>query len=246
MKAPITEWSPDAAFASDLRDDARAETFLRANNLQDGQFMCCISRLRNTPFWKMPTHNTPFDAQKHARNEEMKMHDHAPLIEAIIAVTRQTPLKVLLCPEDESQMQITRDNLLVHLPADVRERVVWRENFWLPDEAISVYRRSAGLFGHEMHSPILCIGNGIPAIVCRWAEQSSKGFMWRDIGLGDWLFDFDDEADLPRLAPVVLKMAQDPQGAKIKAQKARELVFERFTQTMSIVRNEVLSARRAQ
>ncbi|MDQ3813993.1 MAG: polysaccharide pyruvyl transferase family protein, partial [Armatimonadota bacterium] len=139
VNAPITEWSPDAAFAADLRDDARAESFLRANDLQDGQFLCCISRLRHTPFWDMPTKNTPFDAARHARNEAMKEHDHAPLLEAIIAVTRQTAMKVLLCPEDESQMAITRDNLLAHLPADVKERVVWRETFWLPDEAISVY-----------------------------------------------------------------------------------------------------------
>jgi hypothetical protein len=26
------------------------------------------------------------------------------------------------------------------------------------------------------------------------AEQTSKGIRWRDIGLGDWLFDFDQEA----------------------------------------------------
>lgn len=245
VKAPITEWSPDAAFATDLRDDVRAEAFLRDHNLQEGGFLCCISRLRHTPFWKMPTHDAPFDAAKHARNEAMKAHDHAPLIEAITAVTRQTTMKVLICPEDESQMEITRDNLLAHLPADVRARVVWRASFWLPDEALSVYRRSAGLFGHEMHSPIMCIGNGIPAIVCRWAEQSSKGFMWRDIGLNEWLFDFDNETDLPRLAPTVLALAQDPKAARVKAEKARALVFERFKQTMGVVRREVLSARRA-
>ena len=27
----------------------------------------------------------------------------------------------------------------------------------------------------------------VPAIVGRFAEQTSKGFMWRDIGLGEWL-----------------------------------------------------------
>jgi hypothetical protein len=119
---------------------------------------------------------------------------------------------------------------------------VWRDKFWLPDEAVSVYRRSAGVFGHEMHSPIMCIGSGIPAIVCRWAEQSTKGFMWRDIGLGEWLFDFDNEADLPRLAPAVLALAQDPQGAKKKAERAREVVFERFAQTMEVVRAQTLES----
>ena len=43
-----------------------------------------------------------------------------------------------------------------------------------------------GLFGSEMHSPIMALSNGIPAIVCRFAEQTTKGIMC-DIGLGDWL-----------------------------------------------------------
>ncbi|MCP5768275.1 hypothetical protein NL347_29035, partial [Klebsiella pneumoniae] len=72
-------------------------------------------------------------------------------------------------------MRVTRENLWDRLPEDVRARVVWRDRFWLPDEALGVYARSAGLFGSEMHSPILCVGgaNGVPALVCRWAEQST-------------------------------------------------------------------------
>jgi hypothetical protein len=119
----------------------------------------------------------------------MAEHDHAPLRDAITAVARETGLKVLVCPEDQSQMGVGAGSWTSCRPT-VRERVVWRDEFWLTDEALSTYVRSAGLFGLEMHSPIMCIGNGVPAIVCRFAEQTSKGFMWRDIGLGDWLFDF--------------------------------------------------------
>jgi hypothetical protein len=125
------------------------------------------------------------------------------------------------------------------LPADVRARCVWRESYWLTAEALSTYRRSAGLFGHEMHSPILCIGQGIPAIVCRWAEQTSKGIMWRDIGLGDWLFDLDKEDELARVADTVLAMAKNPAGAKAKAAKAREFVQQRQRETMAVLRKEV-------
>jgi hypothetical protein len=95
--------------------------------------------------------------------------------------------------------------------------------------------RSAGLFGLEMHSPILCIGSGIPAIVGRFAEQSSKGIMWRDIGLGDWLFDFDDEADIKRYVPAVLAMVKDPAAAKRKAATARAFVERRQRETMAIL-----------
>jgi hypothetical protein len=73
----------------------------------------------------------------------------------------------------------------------------------------------------------MCVGNGVPAIVCRWTEQTSKGFMWRDIGLGDWLFDFDKDEDLPRLTPAVLAMAKNPAAAQASAAKAREFVQQR-------------------
>ena len=71
------------------------------------------------------------------------------------------------------------------LPDDVKKKVVWRDRYWLTDEALSTYVRSAGLFGNEMHSPIMAVSNGIPAIVCRFDEQTKKGYMWRDIGLDD-------------------------------------------------------------
>jgi hypothetical protein len=46
--------------------------------------------------------------------------------------------------------------------------------------------------------------------------------MWRDLGLGDWLFDFDDEAQVARLPDAVLAMAKDPRGARVKAAAARD------------------------
>jgi hypothetical protein len=86
-----------------------------------------------------------------------------------------------------------------------------------------------------MHSPIMCIGNGVPAIVCRFKEQTTKGFMWRDIGLDDWLFDFDDEESIKKLLPAVLAMAKDPAAAKAKAMKANEFVKQRQRETMAEV-----------
>ena len=225
---PVIGLGPDGAFGTDLRDDAAAESFLSAQGLERGRFLCCIPRLRFTPYWSIPSKKARFDPVKHARNEALKEHDHAPLRQAITDVVRQTGLAVLVCPEDMTQVAVGRELIVEKLPDDVRRRVVWRDRFWLPDEAISTYVRSAGLFGNEMHSPIMCIGNGVPAIVCRWAEQTTKGLMWRDIGLGDWLFDFDQEADLQRLPPAVLAMARDPAGARRRAELARSEV-ERLT-----------------
>ena len=111
--------------------------------------------------------------------------------------------------------------------------MVWREKFWLTDEALSTYVRSAGLFGSEMHSPIMAVGNGVPAIVCRFKEQTSKGFMWRDIGLGDWLFDLDQPADHERIVPAVLDMATNREAALARVAKAKAFVEKRQRETMA-------------
>jgi hypothetical protein len=239
---PIMEFGPDGAFATDLRDDGKAEAFLEANGLERGKFLCCIPRLRYTPYWKMKP-GVAFDETKHARNEAMKEHDLAPLRAAIIAVVRETPMKVLVCPEDSSQMEIGREMLMDKLPDDVKPRVVWRKDYWLTDEALSTYVRSAGLVGAEMHSPIMCIGNGIPAIVCRWAEQTSKGIMWRDIGLGEWLFDMDVESEIAGVVPAVVAMAKDPAGATAKAAKARAFVEQRQLRSMAVLKAELATAK---
>lgn len=237
VKAPVMGFAPDGAFACDLRDDAKATAFLRANQLQDGQFLCCLARLRYTPYWKY--RNQPVNAERHARNQAMAEHDMAPLRAAITAVVRDTKHKVLLCPEDMSQMDVTKEWIYDKLPDEVKPRVVWREKFWLTDEAMSVYVRSAGLFGLEMHSPIMAVANGIPAIVGRFAEQTSKGFMWRDIGLGDWLFDFDQEAEIANYVPAVLAMAKNPAAAKAKINDARKFVAKRQQETMEVLRKAV-------
>jgi hypothetical protein len=90
-----------------------------------------------------------------------------------------------------------------------------------------------------MHSPIMCIGNGIPAIVCRWEEQTSKGIMWRDIGLGEWLFDFDNEDEIKAMPAAVLAIAKDPAAAKGKAVKARVFVEERQRHTMQVLARSI-------
>ena len=124
-------------------------------------------------------------------------------------------------------------NLIDKFPADVLNRVVWRSSFWLTDEALSTYKMSAGLFGLEMHSPIMCIGNGIPAIVCRFAEQTSKVFMWRDIGLGDWLFDMDKPDEVANITPAVLSMIQEPAKARQKVRDAMTIVTRKQIETMT-------------
>ena len=222
VASPLMDFGPDGAFAVDLADEPKATALLRRFDLQPGKFLCCLPRYRQTPYWTIPRKKAALDPVKQAMNDRLKDHDHAPHRAAIERLARETDLKVLLCPEDETQMALGKEMILDRLSPTARARCAWKPDFWLTDEALSVYRLSAGLFGNEMHSPIMAIGNGIPAIVCRWETQTTKGFMWRDLGLGDWLFDFDDEAQVARLPDAVLAMAKDPRGARIKAAAARD------------------------
>ncbi|EAQ81095.1 polysaccharide pyruvyl transferase family protein [Blastopirellula marina] len=236
-KTPIMQFGPDGAFACDLRDDDKADAFMKKHGLETGKFLCCIPRLRYTPSWIYK--KTAVDPAKHVRNEEMKEHDHAPLRDAIVEVIRTTDMKVLICPEDQTQMQIGKEMLLDKLPADVLTRVVWRPNYWLTGEAVSTYIRSAGLFGNEMHSPIMCIGHGVPAVVCRWKEQTTKGYMWEDIGLGDWLFDMDDPASVGKIVPTVVEIAKDPAQAQQKAVAAQKRVEKLQAESMAVLKREL-------
>ncbi len=203
----------------DVANDELADTFLREKGLQRGNFLCCIPRYRYTPYWLIHPERKR-DLEKERRNEEMKEKDHVPLRQSIMKILDRTDFKILLCPEDKTQMAIGKEMIFDRLPDAYRNRVVWREQYWLTDEAVSVYRRSAGLFGNEMHSPIMCLGNRIPAIVCRFAEQTSKGMMWRDIGLEDWLFDLDKEGDADRIPNAVLDMATNKASSEQRVEKA--------------------------
>ena len=240
-RCPIMGFCPDGAFAVDVRNDQAADIFLKEHALETGKFVCVIPQLRFTPWWELPTKDPTVNQEKQARNQLMKEQDNLPIRNAIIEVIKQTDLKVLIVPENETQIRIGKEMLYDPLPEDIKRRVIWRDKYWLTDEAVSTYARSAGLFGLEMHSPIMCIALGIPAIVCRFSEQTSKGFMWKDIGLNEWLFDMDTKADVDRIVPAVLEMVKNPVASKARAMAARKRVGQYQMETMKTLRTLVNS-----
>lgn len=240
VQCPILEFGPDAAFSVNLRNDAAAVPFLKQHGLEDGKFLCAIPRLRNSPYWLI--HQKPMtdlDRRKDAENQQLKEHDHVMVRDALVAFVRTTGMRVLLCPEDKSHMAVGKEMFLDRLPADVRPQFVWRENYWLTDEAVSVYARALGLLSMDMHSPIMAVANGTPAIVCRFHQQTSKGQMWRDIGLGPWLFDLDVEQDGTRITEAVLAIARDPAAARAKVAAAMQCVRQRQKVAVETVRRFV-------
>ncbi len=240
LTCPVIEWGADSAFGVKLRDDAKATTYLRKNGLEEGKFLCVIPRLRNTPFWGVGrAPESDFDKKKHAVNEENKEADFEKIRTAVIAFVRETDFKVLLCPECVDHMILNKEMILDRLPNDVRTKTVWRETFWAMDEAVGVYARALGLLSMDMHSPILATANGTPAIVCRWWQQTSKGFMWQDIGLNDWLFDMDQEKNGDRITEAVLSFARNRAAARTKVGHAMDIVHRRQKETMNVLAREL-------
>ena len=104
---------------------------------------------------------------------------------------RNTGGKVIACPEMTYQIQTAREQLVDPLPDDVKRNVVWRDTFWLADEAASIYARAQAVVSVECHSPIIALANGTPAFYTRQPVDSVKGQMFRDIGVGDWVFELE-------------------------------------------------------
>jgi polysaccharide pyruvyl transferase WcaK-like protein len=236
VTCPLMEFAPDATFAIHLRDDAAATAYLRRAGLEAGAFVCAIPRLRYTPYFKIRgTPPTDEDRRRAAISDRHVATDHSKLREAIVTFVRRTGRKVLACPEMTYEVELAREQLVDPLPADVKPSVVWRDSYWRPDEAGSVYARALAVVSFEMHSPIIAAAMGVPAIYLRQPTDTCKGQMWRDIGLKDWIFEIDDTGP-DDIAAAMLDIAGDPAAARAKVSKAMEFVGRRQQETMAVVR----------
>jgi len=235
LDAPIQEFGPDATFALDLKDEPRAEEYLRDHGLEAGRYACFVPRLRWTPYWKEGRKTAPeLVRSREVQNERYQDIDHAKLRAAIVAWVRKTGHPALLCPEMTYQVELLKPLLYEPLPEDVKPRVVVRPGYWLTDEAASTYRRAAAVVSLEMHSPIIAIANGRPAIHLRQPTDTRKGQMWRDVGLQDWLFEIDD-ATGEQIAEKLLDLQGQPERTAATVAKAREFTSERGRAMMAAV-----------
>lgn len=220
IKGPNMDFGPDATFALDLRDDAAADKLLKQHGLEPGKFLCAIPRLRWTPYWEIRPATSKPNPQKSAVNEAFADRDHAKLRAAIIAWVRETGQRVFLVPEMTYAVSRLRPLLFDPLPDDVKPRVAVLDRYWLTAEAASVYTKAAALASFELHSPIMAIANGTPAILLRQPTDTRKGQMWRDVGLNDWIFEIDD-ATGPEIARRVVEVGRDPAAARTLVAKAQ-------------------------
>ncbi|MEY4940576.1 MAG: hypothetical protein RIQ93_2311 [Verrucomicrobiota bacterium] len=184
------EFGPEGAFAIAVRDDRRAEAWLKRHALESDRYLCVIPRLRYTPYYRIKNlPRSPGDHEIDALNARWADQDHQAMREMIVRWVRETGGKVAACPEMTYQIETARLHLVEPLPDDVKRQVVWRDEFWLPNEAASIFARAAAVVSADCHSPIIALANGTPALHVRNPTDTVKAQMFRDIGAGDWLFE---------------------------------------------------------
>lgn len=214
VKTPILEFGPDAQLGMHLRDDARADAYRQAHGLEAGKFICVIPRMRYTPYHHMRNEApTPVTKIKDAINDRTTEQDHAKLRDMIVSYVRHTGHKVMACAEMTYQVPMAKEVLVDPLPADVKKNVVWRDTYWLPDEAASIYAKAQAVVSVECHSPLISLANGTPAFYVRQPPDTCKGQMYRDIGVDDWFFEVD-ETNGEQLWSRLKRIHEDPAWAK--------------------------------
>ena len=219
VRTPLIEFGPDAQLGMPMRDDAKGERWLREHGLEAGRFICVIPRLRYTPYHRMRGQTpTEVDRKKDEINDRTTEKDHAKLRELITRYVRETGNRVMVCAEMTYQVEMGWDVLVQSLPVEVRDNVVWRDTYWLPDEAASVYAKASCVVSLECHSPLIALHQGTPIIHVRQPTDTCKGQMYRDIGCSDWLQEVD-ETDGAALWRVLSEIVKDPAGARAKVRR---------------------------
>ncbi len=237
---PVIDFAPDGTFVFDIRDDAKALSYMAASGLEERKFICVIPRLRYTPYHKIKKLKWSAERIKMVEETNAKFAeiDHAKQREAMIRWVRETGMKILVCPEMTYQIDVMDELLIDPLPADVKKQVVKRDTYWLSDEAASVYRRAHTVISAECHSPIIAAANGTPAFYIRQPTDTIKGQMYYDIGYTDWVFEVDQTTG-KQIADRLMAVHSDYDAALKKVQQAMALVWSQYDKTTSVVKRHL-------
>ena len=240
IKTSVLEFGPDGCFGIDVRDDARGLATMKKLGLEERKFITVQIRT-NTPKapgvddprpQKLnPLHPTP---QQIADDERRA----AKYRELVTLWVQKTGHKVLIAPETIKEMG--HNKRLIHdpLPPEIQKHVVNLEYFWNADEAASIFARAHTIVCHEPHSPIIALANGTPIIHTYSEFHSPKCWMFKDIGLGEWLLEMD-ETSVEKMAETLFAIDAGYPEAQAKVRKAMAYVHECFAGSMRHVRGVI-------
>jgi polysaccharide pyruvyl transferase WcaK-like protein len=231
------EFGPDGCFGIDVRDDERGLATMKKLGLEEKKFITVMIR-RNTPKYPgvddsrpeklNPLHPTP----KQIADDERRA---AKFRELVTQWVKKTGHMVLIAPETIKEMG--HNKRLIHdpLPPEIQKHVVNLDTFWNADEAASIFARAHTVVCHEPHSPIIALANGTPIIHTYSEFHSPKCWMFKDIGLREWLLEMD-ETPVEKILETLSGIDADYPAAQAKVKKAMAYVHECFSGSMKHVK----------
>ncbi len=234
ISCPVLEFGPDGCFGIDVRDDERGLATMKKLGLEDRKFITVQVRT-NTPKYPgvddprpeklNPLHPTPQQIEDDQRRG-------AKYRELITQWVKRTGYKVLIAPETIKEMGHNKRLIHDKLPEDILSHVVNLDTFWNVDEAASIFARAHTAVCHEPHSLIIALANGTPIIHTYSEFHSPKCWMFKDIGLPEWLLEMD-ETPVDLLAKTLFDIHQDYEAARAKVTKAMTYVNNCFADSMA-------------
>jgi hypothetical protein len=245
VRSPVLDFGPDGCFGVDVRDEAPALDFMRRHGLAERRFLT-IELRTNTPKNPNVITNAPLDPMGQvgvptAADRAADERRAAVYRDVMAAWIRKTGMKILIAPEVEKEIGHNRRLLYDPLPADLKPYVVNCERFWNLDEAASVFARARIVLCHEPHSPIIAMANGTPILHTYSIEHGPKAFMFRDIGVPEWLLDMD-AAPAAGMAAALFDIHDRYGEALLKVRRAMNVVEDKWASSTSVIRRLLDSA----
>lgn len=234
-------FAPDATFVLDIQDKGRADEFMKKHGLAPRKFICAVPRLRFTPYHTIRPNRAGWSEERIKEveevNEKYREVDHAKLRAAMITWVKETGNKVLVCPEMSYQVEIMKQLLIDPLPEEIKPFIVTHE-YWLPDEAASVYAKASAVLSFECHSPIIAAANGTPAFYLRQPTDTIKGQMYYDLGFNDWVFEIDNTTG-EQVSGRLMDVYRNYPSALDKVKEATSTVNARYDACMGIMKGYI-------
>lgn len=222
------DFRPDTTVYFNGGDEAWKEKFFAKNGLEEGKFMTVALRISAPkPKYHDPTGGSVTPERCRHQMEQMKF-----LVENYI---KKTGYKVLIAHETRDTLEDARTHLYNILSDEAKKSTVYMENFWTPEQALSVYRASSLLVSVEMHSIIMAIGNGVPFIHAPYVECGRKRQMVRDMELPEFLIDLDDADSGEQMLSRALSILENRPAIQERLGKVRSRLAELSAKSMSEV-----------
>lgn len=236
IKTPVLQFGPDGCFGIDVHDDERGLATMKKLGLEERKFITIQLRTNTAKLPGVDDTRTPKLNPLHPTPEQIADDERraAKYRELITLWVKKTGLKVLIAPEVKKEMEHNKRLIFDKLPAEIQSHVVNLEYFWNADEAASVFARAHTIVCHEPHSPIIALANGTPIIHTYSEFHSPKCWMFKDIGLPEWLMEMD-ETPVEKMAETLFAIDADYPAALAKVKKAMDYVHECFANEMKHV-----------